>query len=145
MERLDDGRERDTLLLELILSFLDESTRHELEEEMELQTTKWFSKMTRQSYADGLARGQREGMREGRRKGLEEGMRLGVEEGLRKSEADGLCKGRRKAIVLLLRSRGLEPTRAQRRRLDRCIDLKTLDAWLRRAASVDQASQLFAS
>ena len=57
--------------------------------------------------------------------------------------AQGWREGRREAIRLVLEARGLSLTPAQRERIEECTNGRSLDAWLRRAATVERVEQLF--
>jgi hypothetical protein len=118
LERLAKGHTEDRLLLELITGSLPKRTLREIEVEMDLNTAPllgWWSK-------ERIAKGRRQGLKEGRR--------------------DGLQEGQQQALLLVLRSRGLVPTPAQRRRIESCTEPRQLAAWLRRAARVESVAQL---
>jgi hypothetical protein len=121
LERLAKGHTEDRLLLELIVGSLPKRMMREIEVEMDLNTAPllgWWSK-------ERIAKGRRQGLKEGRR--------------------DGLQEGQQQALLLVLRSRGLVPTPAQRRRIESCTEPRQLAAWLRRAARVDSVAQLLES
>ncbi|MCX4247536.1 hypothetical protein [Paraliomyxa miuraensis] len=139
LDVLDRSSKRGTLLLELIAASLHAKTLREIEEEMELDTDICFTKIGRHKFAEGRTRGREEGLLAGR----EEGLLAGREEGLLAGREEGLLAGRRLAIGLVLESRGLSLTAAQRRRIERCTSDRQLEAWLQRAALVDRASELF--
>jgi hypothetical protein len=46
------------------------------------------------------------------------------------------------ALLAFLQARGLAVTHEQRGRIEACTDLATLDAWIRRAATIAKASEL---
>lgn len=115
LERLAKGLEHDRLLLELILGSMSTQTLREIEDEMDPSTTPLLSKWSKQRIAEGRALGRQEGRQE----------------------------GRRRALLLVLRSRRLEPKPVQLRRIESCTDSRQLDAWLRRAAVVQSVEQLF--
>lgn len=73
-------------------------------------------------YQKGKLEGKREGLREGKREGLREGKR----EGLREGE----FKARRDTLLRLLSRRELTPNDAERKQIDDCKDLATLDKWI---------------
>lgn len=60
-----------------------------------------------------------------------------------KGKAKGRAEGEARGVLMLLDARGLEPTDAQRRRISDCTDLEQLDTWIRRAATVASADELF--
>ncbi|MCX4247441.1 hypothetical protein [Paraliomyxa miuraensis] len=130
-ERLEEQREGSTLLLDLITASVGAKALEEMEEEMEIGTNVSFTKIGRQKFAEGHALGRKEG----REKGREEGREKGREEGRRDA--------RRQAILLVLQSRGLVITQAQRRRLERCPDDEQLESWLRQALVVERTGDLF--
>jgi hypothetical protein len=57
--------------------------------------------------------------------------------------ADGEAKGEAKAIVVVLRSRGIPVTEEQRARITDCTDLQQLSTWLDRVGTVTSANELF--
>lgn len=115
LERLANGHSEDRLLLELILGSLPVGTLQEIEAEMELNIdTPLLSAWSKRRIAKGRALGLKEGRHE----------------------------GRREALLLVLRSRGLVPTAAQRQRIEGCTEARQLAAWLRRAARVESVAQL---
>ncbi len=57
--------------------------------------------------------------------------------------AEGKAQGEARAILRLLDSRGLRPTRAQRELIESCDDLGQLDAWFDRALTVTTAAAIF--
>ncbi|MCX4241943.1 hypothetical protein [Paraliomyxa miuraensis] len=119
-ERLDANRGGSTLLLELITASIDAKTRREIEDVMEIGTNISFTRIGRRKFAEGHARGREEGREEGRREAC------------------------RRAIALVLQSRGLNLAPAHRRRLARCDDDQRLESWLCQAATVERARELFA-
>jgi hypothetical protein len=114
LERLAKGHTEDRLLLELVTGSLPKRTWREIEVEMDLNTTPLLSWWSKER----IAKGRREGLKDGRH------------------------EGRQEALLLVLRSRGLIPTRAQRRRIESCTESRQLSAWLRRAARVESVAQL---
>jgi len=97
---------------------LSEAARKALE--MEPQIEKFFSEAHRRSFAEGKAKGEAEG------------------------EAKGEARGEAKALLLILRRRGLAMTDEQQQRIVTCTDLATVDRWLDRAFSVASVDELFA-
>ena len=69
----------------------------------------------------------------------------GETRGLAKGETSGVAKARVQDILTVLEHRGITLTRAQRRRILRCTNLATLDAWFRNALNVTDAAGLFAT
>ncbi len=62
----------------------------------------------------------------------------------RRGFAEGEAKGKAEAVLLVLEGRGLSIASEQRERVLGCTDAATLDGWLKRAATVESAEQLFA-
>jgi flagellar biosynthesis/type III secretory pathway protein FliH len=122
-ERAAEKREPDCHFV--FLSLPGDPTR-EIEDEMDLHTTPLLSKWSKERIAQGRAQGKREGL----------------ERGLQQGRRDGRQEGRRQALLLVLRSRGLEPTAAQLRSIESCTSSRQLDAWLRRAAAAESVAQL---
>ncbi|WP_153532714.1 hypothetical protein [Actinomadura macrotermitis] len=60
-----------------------------------------------------------------------------------KGEAKGEIKGEIKAILSVLDARGLEVSSAAREQITGCTDLDQLEAWVRRAATIQTTDQLF--
>jgi flagellar biosynthesis/type III secretory pathway protein FliH len=102
----------------LIEKALSDTARKALE--MEPHIEKFFSEAHRRSYADGKAKGEAEG------------------------EAKGKAEGEAKALLLILRRRGLAMTDDQQRRIVTCTDLATVDRWLEGAFSVASVDELLA-
>ncbi len=62
----------------------------------------------------------------------------------RRYRAEGRAEGRAQALLMILEARGLEVTADQRERILGSTDLDELDGWLRKAATVACAGELFA-
>jgi flagellar biosynthesis/type III secretory pathway protein FliH len=62
----------------------------------------------------------------------------------RQSYNQGEAKGEAKALVMILKRRGLAITDEQQQQIATCTDLATLDRWLERAFSVTSVNELFA-
>ena len=58
--------------------------------------------------------------------------------------AEGQAAGEADAIRLVLQARGIPVSPEQRRRIDSCTDIEQLRTWVTRAATISDASQLFA-
>jgi hypothetical protein len=58
-------------------------------------------------------------------------------------QARGEARGEAKAILRILNSRGLRPTRAQRELIQACEDLGQLDTWFDRALSAPTVAAVF--
>jgi hypothetical protein len=114
LERLAKGHTEDRLLMELIVGSLPKHTLREIEVDMDLNTAPLLSWWSKER----IAKGRRQGLKEGR------------------------LDGRQQALLLVLRSRGLRPTPAQRRCIEGCTEPRQLATWLRRAARVESVAQL---
>jgi hypothetical protein len=57
--------------------------------------------------------------------------------------AEGRAEGEARAILAVLEARGLSPSTEQRARVLACADLDELERWIRRAATVPSADELF--
>ena len=64
-------------------------------------------------------------------------------EGEAKGKAEGEAKGKADAVLTVLEARGLAVTAAIAARVRSCGDLAELDRWVRRAATVARADDLF--
>jgi Uma2 family endonuclease len=64
-------------------------------------------------------------------------------EGVKKGEIRGEAKGLAAAVIAVLEARGIRVTKAARARIAKCSDAKKLERWVRRAAVVQKASELF--
>lgn len=67
----------------------------------------------------------------------------GKAEGKAEGMAEGEVRGEAKALLTVLESRGIDIPESARERVTACTDLGQLDAWLRRAASIDKIDELF--
>lgn len=113
-----------------------------------LPETRFFKKL-RQMAAD-MARKEalEEGLEAGRKAGLEagrkEGRKAGREEG---REATRLLRlaDRRAMLLRLMKKAGLEPSDAQRRRVERCSETRQLDTWIDRVLTAESARDVFAT
>ncbi len=122
-ERLDT--ERALLYLDLIGSSLNDIARAAFEDLMainyEFQTD--FAK----KYSEKLVAAESAA----RSKGLADG------------RAEGRAEERAKSILAVLEARGIKIGAGQQQRVLACADLDTLDRWIRRAATVAKADELF--
>ncbi len=76
--------------------------------------------------------------------GRAEGIQIGEEKGIQIGEARGELRGESKALLLVLRSRGLDIPWEVERRISECTDPLLLASWLSRAATVSVAAELLA-
>jgi hypothetical protein len=67
----------------------------------------------------------------------------GLDDVLAAGEAKGEAKGRAVALLVMLDARGVRVSKAARERIERCTDVAQLDRWVRRAAIVQKAAELF--
>ncbi|MFC7728261.1 hypothetical protein [Actinomadura keratinilytica] len=80
------------------------------------------------------------------RKSLEEKMKTEsrwYSETARAWIAEGKAEGEAKSVLLILEARGIKATQEQRQRVLDCTDLDQLETWVRRAATVSSADELF--
>jgi flagellar biosynthesis/type III secretory pathway protein FliH len=87
---------------------------------MDSQVERFFSDAQRQSFDRGKAEGEAKG------------------------EAKGRAEGEAKALLVILRRRGVAVTSDQQHRILACTDVAILDRWLDRAFSIASAEELFA-
>jgi hypothetical protein len=66
----------------------------------------------------------------------------GRQQGLIEGEARGEAKGLAKAVLQLLDARGLRVDDASRQRIQGCMDVATLEHWLKRALSATRVSEV---
>jgi hypothetical protein len=103
-ELVASGEHRSIVLADLITSFVNEGVRRLVEAEMIIDGEEWFSDV-----------------------GREYALRC------KEARAQGRAEGRAEALSMVLKARGLEPTAAQRARIDACRNRKQLEQWLQRA------------
>jgi hypothetical protein len=63
--------------------------------------------------------------------------------GMAEGKAEGMAEGRADAVLMVLKARGIALTEAQEVRISGCRDLAQLRTWLKRAAKVEAADQIF--
>jgi Putative restriction endonuclease len=85
-----------------------------------------------------------EGLAEGEAKGRVEGLAVGEAKGRVEGLAVGEAKGRAESLLIVLASRGLVPTEAERHRILEESDLGRLDRWLAAAATCAGVAALLA-
>jgi hypothetical protein len=61
-----------------------------------------------------------------------------------RGKAEGRAEGEAEAILLVLQARSLHVTAAEQSRITTCTDLAQLREWVRLAATVKSATELFA-
>jgi hypothetical protein len=74
---------------------------------------------------------------------IEQGEARGREEGKAEGMAEGEALARADAILRVLKSRGLRPTRGQRELIEACRDLTVLDTWFDRSLTATTVSEIF--
>lgn len=109
------GDPRATLLIDLILAFLDEKTLERLENMMDQSTDTRFSPFAKRHFASGREEGREEGE----------------------------VAGRARALLSILQSRGLELGDDVRRQVLGCTEASLLDGWICRAATADHVADVF--
>ena len=67
----------------------------------------------------------------------------GVAAGEARGIAQGEARGAARAILRVLKSRGLRPTLAQRELIESCDDVAQLDTWFDRALTVATVAMVF--
>jgi len=109
------GDKRATLLLELIFAFLGANALKQLESQMDLSTTPFAKRY--------FARGRQEGRKAGHQ--------------------EGELAGQARALLSILRSRGLPPPDEVRDTIFECTDMAQLDTWLSRSATAKRLTDVF--
>ncbi|MBN1611737.1 MAG: hypothetical protein JW940_34205 [Polyangiaceae bacterium] len=71
--------------------------------------------------------------------------RLGKTEGRAEGRTEGRAEGKADSVLVVLEARGIVVTDEQHRQILECDDLERLGVWLRKAATVADASELFES
>jgi hypothetical protein len=102
--------------------------------------------LQRQGYADleaVLAAGRTEGRTEGLAEGRTEGLAEGRTEGLAEGRTEGLAEGLARAVIAVLDARGIRIPKAVRERIEQSTDAAQLHRWVRRAAVVQKAGEMF--
>lgn len=91
-----------------------------LEQLMNVDTWPVYSPFAKEHFGRGMKEGKKEGTKEGRRQGAAE------------------------ALLLILEARGLDVSPAERDRITECPALRQLAMWVKRAATAETTSDLFA-
>ena len=139
-----DAVDQDHRLLysETVLAVLPDAARaYLLEAFMDISTYEPQTAFWRQRYAEAKAAVLAEASAEGaalRAEARAEGAALRAE-----ARAEGLAEGLAEGVLALLESRGIAVDTTARRRITGCTDLHRLGEWVRRAATVDSAAELF--
>jgi hypothetical protein len=110
-------------LCDIILGVSSDAAHEHLEELMGITyKSKFVDGWYQQGRAAGEAKGKAEGIAEG--------------------EARGAARTRAEGILVILKSRGLEPTRAERELIESCDDRARLHIWFDRAITVASVAML---
>ncbi|HBL25379.1 MAG TPA: hypothetical protein DD490_00920 [Acidobacteria bacterium] len=124
--------DRAELYYDLVYNSLNEAARRALEATM--KGYEYQSDFARRY----VAQGRTEGLSEGLSKGLSEGLSKGLSEGLSKGLAEGLSRGRTeeaaRAVLTVLRVRGIPVSDGARERILAQKDPERLERWLEKAA-----------
>ena len=102
-----------------LMSRFSDAARTLLEDIVKIADYEWQSDFAKTHIAEGLAEGRAEG------------------------RAEGEAKGEAKSVLLVLDARGLPVPDSVRERVTGCTDTDQLERWVRRAAVIDRAEQLF--
>lgn len=122
----DLDEERATLYTDVVLKSLHVAAKAILEDLMAHGTYEYQSDFAKRYFAQGRAEGEAQGRAEGEAQG----------------RAEGEARGRALAILAVLAARGVDIALGVRERVLGCSDLTTLDAWLDRAATANDASEV---
>ncbi len=129
---------RRRLYMQMLMAALPEGLASDVHPWLPAEQEEWIpSEFEKRGYL--YNRLVKDARKEGRQQGLEEGLQQGLQQG----DARGVLAGLRRALTLVLRSRGLEPTRAQQARIDACESRAQLEEWLLVAEHVTRVSELF--
>lgn len=123
MTKLDP--ERWLLYSRMILSALHPAVRKDLEKMPDIR--KFLTTVEQRTYDLAEASGEARGLVRGRVQG----------------KVEGKAEGKAESVLKILTSRGLKLTTHQRRKIEDCKDLKTLDRWFDQALTAESADELF--
>jgi flagellar biosynthesis/type III secretory pathway protein FliH/HEPN domain-containing protein/predicted nucleotidyltransferase len=90
----------------------------------------------------GIERGVQIGIERGIERGRDEGLRLGEQRGIERGRDEGRLEERARAVVEVLRHRGVTTTNQQEERLLACRDGDTLERWWSRVWTVSSVDEL---
>ena len=116
-ELLASGDEERRVLGDLIVGAVNEGVRKIVEAEMIVDGQEWFSDVVG-NFMKGRSEGRTEGRAEGRTEGVVD------------------------ALWMVLETRGLRPSAAQRARIERCRNREQLETWLRRAVLAKDVAEV---
>lgn len=123
MSRLDP--QRALLYTLMVRNNLSPALRKELEKMPDIR--KYLSAAEQRTYDLAEARGEVRGRTQGKAEG----------------KAEGRAEGKAEAVLKILTKRGLTTTPLQRRQIEECMNLETLDRWLDQALMAASAGELF--
>jgi predicted transposase YdaD len=75
---------------------------------------------------------------------IQQGELRGLEKGEAKGRAEGEAKGRAASVLAFLSARGMKVSADQRKRIESCADIPSLDRWIVRAATAPTIDEVFA-
>ncbi|MGQ0773631.1 MAG: hypothetical protein ACT4NY_04290 [Pseudonocardiales bacterium] len=110
------------LYAELVLAALPAAARRHLEALMSTHTYEYLSEYAQKFVAQGKVEGKAEGKAEGK--------------------VEGKAEGEARAVLAFLEARGIGVPGSAHVRIGACRDLGQLDAWVRRAATIDTIDDL---
>lgn len=119
------------LYFDLIMARLSEGLRTAVEARMQQAGQRYQSEFVRRLAAEVEAKVKPE---------VEARVKAEVEASVK---AEGRAEGEAEAIVAVLEARGLAISAEQRERIRQCGDLGMLGRWIRRAATVSSADEVF--
>lgn len=132
-ELLASGDEERKVLADLIVGAVNEGVRKIVEAEMIVDGEEWFSDIV-----GNFMKGRSEGRKEGRKEGLEKGLEEGLQKGRKEAEIESV----KNALWVVLETRGLRASAAQRARIEGCRNRRQLEAWLRRAVLAKDVTEV---
>jgi hypothetical protein len=139
--------ERGTFYVDLALSAFGAAARRALEALMRSGSYEYQSEFARRYVAEGLKKGHRqgreEGRQEGRQRGRQEGLRQGLQQGRQQGREEGHLEGERRALLRVLKARGLAVHGEARQRLLACTEVAQIERWLDHAVTVQSVEELF--
>jgi hypothetical protein len=124
-QRLD--KERLSFYIDLAVSAFGGAARSALEAFMQSGSYQYQSELVRKLVGHGLE------------KGLEKGLKKGLQQG----EQKGRLEGEHRALIKVLKARGLTVDDTARRRILACTELAQLELWLGKAVTVQSVQELF--
>jgi hypothetical protein len=136
IQKLDEDRAN--FYYDLVYNSLNEAARRALETTM--KGYEYQSDFAKKYVAQGRAEGRSEGLTEGLTKGLFEGLTKGRTEGRSEGRTEGRTEEAARAVLTVLRVRGLAVSDAVRERILAQKDPERLERWLEKAAVAASAA-----